>query len=233
MEISKQLSRNIYIMFSICFGGGNYLYITKYVDGDTFIGVCAFAVTCVFALMLYNVGTWFITYAFPALNSIIVSHRLKNEQPAALIKEYIPAIVVDEQTENDIPASDLISDVQIVRLKQIKESVVKDFIPFLSGANLDTLNGIIENYAYGKMPDKPLSLPLSELNGMTITDLFHFGWNMWFLLKPMNRRSTCRFLKKAFPNVLGEISEQTIYAKMTKDYGTYSIKLIEKEENIT
>lgn len=48
----------------------------------------------------------------------------------------------------------------------------------------------------------------------------------------MNRRSTCRFLKKAFPNVLGEISEQTIYAKMTKDYGAYSIKLIEKEENI-
>ena len=94
------------------------------------------------------------------------------------------------------------------------------------------MTGIIENYAYGKMPDKPLYLQLSELNGMTVTDLFHFGWNIWFLLKPMNRRSTCRFLKKAFPNVLGEISEQTIYAKMTKDYGAYSIKLIEKEENI-
>ncbi len=54
MEISKQLSRNIYIMFSICFGSGNYLYITKYVGGDVFIGVCAFAVTGIFALMLYN-----------------------------------------------------------------------------------------------------------------------------------------------------------------------------------
>ena len=182
--------------------------------------------------MLYNVGTWFTTYAFPALNSIIVFHRQKNGQPVVLIKEDIPAIAVDEQTENDIPVSDLISDVSIVRLEQIKKSVVNDFVPFLSEANLDTLSGIIENYADGKMPDKPLSLPLSELNGMTITDLFHFGWNMWFLLKPMNRRSTCRFLKKAFPNVLGEISEQTIYAKMTKDYGAYSIKLIEKGENI-
>lgn len=233
MEISKQLSRNIYIMFSICFGGGNYLYITKYIGGDVFIGVCAFAVTGVFALMLYNVGTWFITYAFPALNSIIVSHRQRNRQPDVAVMTDIPTVAVDEQTETDIPMSDLISDIPAGRLEQIKESIINDFLPFLSGANLDTLNGIIENYAYGKMPDKPLSLLLSELNGITITDLFHFGWNMWFLLKPMNRRSTCRFLKKAFPNVLGEISEQTIYAKMTKDYGAYSIKLIEKEENIT
>ena len=182
MDISKQLSRNIYLMFSICFGGGAYLYITKYVGGDVFIGVCAFAVTCVFATMLYNVGAWFTTYAFPALNSIIVSHRQRYEQPVLLIKEYIPAIAVDEQTENEIPASDLISDVPIDHLEQIKESVVNDFIPFLSGANLDTLNGIIENYADGKMPDKPLSMPLSELNGMTITDLFHFGWIYGFYL---------------------------------------------------
>lgn len=219
-------------MFSICFGGGNYLYITKYVGGDVFIGVCAFAVTGIFALMLYNVGTWFITYAFPILNSIIVSHRQRKRQLDVTIKTGITTVAVDEQTENDIPVSDLISDVPVVRLEQIKERVVNDFAPFLSVANLDTLNGIIENYADGKMPDKPLCLPLSELNGMTITDLFHFGWNMWFLLKPMNRRSTCRFLKKAFPKVLGEISEQTIYAKMTKDYGAYSINLIEKEENI-
>lgn len=232
MEISKQLSRNIYIMFSICFGGGNYLYITKYVGGDVFIGVCAFAVTGIFALMLYNVGTWFITYAFPTLNTIIVSHRQRKRQLDVTIKTGITTVAVDEQTENDIPVSDLISDVPVIRLEQIKERVVNDFAPFLSVANLDTLNGIIENYADGKMPDKPLCLPLSELNGMTITDLFHFGWNMWFLLKPMNRRSTCRFLKKAFPKVLGEISEQTIYAKMTKDYGAYSINLIEKEENI-
>ena len=181
------------------------MYITKYVGGDVFIGVCAFAVTCVFAMMLYNVGAWFATYAFPALNSIVVSHRQRDEQPVVLIKEYIPAIAFEEQTENEIPASDLISDVPIDRLEQIKESVVNDFIPFLSGSNLDTLNGIIENYADGKMPDKPITLQLSQLNGMTVTDLFHFGWNIWFLLKPMNRRSTCRFLKKAFPNVLGEI----------------------------
>ncbi len=219
-------------MFSICFGGGNYLYITKYVGGDVFIGVCAFAVTGIFALMLYNVGTWFITYAFPTLNSIIVSHRQRKRQPVVIIKEEIPTVTVDQQSENDVPASDLIMDVPAVHLEQIKERVVNDFAPFLSVANLDTLNGIIENYADGKMPDKPLCLPLSELNGMTITDLFHFGWNMWFLLKPMNRRSTCRFLKKAFPKDLEEISEQTIYAKMTKDYGAYSIKLIEKEENI-
>ncbi len=232
MEISKQLSRNIYIMFSICFGGGNYLYITKYVGGDVFIGVCTFAVTGVFALMLYNVGTWFITYAFSTLNLIIVSHRQRKRQLDVTIETEIPTVAVDQQPENDVPASDFIMDVPVVRLEQIKERVVNDFVPFLLGANLDTLNGIIENYADGKMPDKPLSLPLSELNGMTITDLFHFGWNIRFLLKPMNRGSTCRFLKRAFPKVLGEISEQTIYAKMTKDYGAYSINLIEKEENI-
>ncbi len=169
---------------------------------------------------------------FPTLNSIIVSHRQRKRQLDVTIKTGITTVVVDEQTENEIPVSDLISDVPVVRLEQIKERVVNDFAPFLSVANLDTLNGIIENYADGKMPDKPLCLPLSELNGMTITDLFHFGWNMWFLLKPMNRRSTCRFLKKAFPKVLGEISDQTIYAKMAKDYGAYSINLIEKEENI-
>jgi len=232
MDISKQLSRNIYIMFSICFGGGSYIYITRCVGGDAFIGVCAFAVTGVFALMLYNVCIWFKTYAFPSLNSIIVSQRQRKGQTIVSIEKEIPAIAVDQEIENDITTSDLTTDVPDCRLEQIKKSVVNDFVPFLSAANLDALNDIIENYADGEMPDKPLCLSLSELNGMTITDLFHFGWNMWFLLKPMNRRTTCRFLKKAFPKILGEISEQTIYAKMTKDYGAFSIKLIEKEENI-
>lgn len=232
MDISKQLSRNIYIMFSICFGGGSYIYITRCVGGDTFIGVCAFSVTCVFALMLYNVCTWFKTYAFPTLNSIIISHRQRKGQANVSIEEEIPTIAADQEIENDITATDLTTDVPDCRLEQIKKSVVNDFVPYLSAANLDALNDIIENYADGEMPDKPLCLSLSELNGMTITDLFHFGWNMWFLLKPMNRRATCRFLKKAFPKILGEISEQTIYAKMTKDYGAFSIKLIEKEENI-
>lgn len=232
MEISKQLSRNIYIMFSICFGCGSYIYITRCVGGDTFIGVCAFAVTGVFALMLYNVCIWCKTCAFPSLNSIIVSNRQRKGQTIVSIEEEIPAIAADQEIENDNTTSDLSTGVTDCRLEQIKKSIVNDFVPFISAANLDTLNGIIENYADGEMPDKPLCLSLSELNGMTITDLFHFGWNMWFLLKPMNRRATCRFLKKAFPNVLGEISEQTIYAKMTKDYGAFSIKLIEKEENI-
>lgn len=231
MTIFTQLSRNIYMMFSICFGSGSYIYITRCVGGDTFIGVCAFAVTSVLALMLYNVGIWFKTYAFPSLNSIIVSHRLRKVQTILCIEEEIPAITADQEIENDITTSDSTTDVPDCRLEQIKESVVNDFAPFISATNLDALNGIIENYADGEMPDKPLCLSLSELNGMTITDLFHFGWNLWFLLKPMNRRATCRFLKKAFPNVLGEISEKTIYAKMTKDYGAFSIKLIEKEEN--
>lgn len=233
MEIYTLLSRNIYIMFSIGFGCGSYIYITRCVGGDTFIGVCAFGVTGIFALMLYNVCTWFKTYAFPSLKSIIVSHSQRKVQTIVSIEKEFLAIAAYQEIVNDITTSDSTTDVPDCRLEQIKKSVVNDFVPFLSAANLDTLNGIIENYADGEMPDKPLYLSLSELNGITITDLFHFGWNMWFLLKPMNRRATCRFLKKAFPNVLGEISEQTIYAKMTKDYGAFSIKLVEKEENIS
>lgn len=61
--------------------------------------------------MLYNVGAWFITYALPALKLIIVFHRQRNKQPDVTDMTEIPIVTVDEQTETDIPASDLISDI--------------------------------------------------------------------------------------------------------------------------
>ncbi len=57
--------------------------------------------------------------------------------------------------------------------------------------------------------------------------MFHYVWNIWHHLGSVNRRFSCRFFIKIMPGILQGISEKTMYAKMTKDYGDFSIPLYE------
>ncbi|MCD8202908.1 MAG: hypothetical protein LUD48_04645 [Prevotella sp.] len=245
MHILEIIAKGTYIIFSICAGCATYIYITVGIGGDTFIGICFFAITCIFAMLLYKVWQWICYVSSSPANSQpahvhpvpfqkrishgAVQHQ-ENDIENSLTAECGVCTVQEEAKPEEKSASDRSIQNEIA-IKNAKDKVSKDFVRFLPEEEMDTLLCIIDDYAHKRMPTNSIDLPLSQLNGMTIIDLYHFGWNIWFLLKPMRRRTTCHFLKKAFPSVLREISENTIYAKMTIDYGAFSIKLIEKEEN--
>lgn len=233
-----------YTIFSIFVGIAAYIYVTVGIGGDTFIGICFFAIACIFAALIYKVVEWACCVSSSSANDkgpdvcLAPSRKMitlgavgrqeetAHDSPAAReesVAEEKPLPVEKPAAEAQMPDE--------TAIENAKDRVSRDFINFLPDEEMATLMSIIDDYAHKRMPAKSIDLPLSQLNGLTIIDLYHFGWNIWFLLKPMRRRTTCRFLKKAFPVVLREISEGTIYAKMTIDYGAFSIKLIEKEES--
>ena len=96
---------------------------------------------------------------------------------------------------------------------------------------MDALVQILTDYAEGKDPT-PILRNLSELNGLKPKDLYHYGWNIWARLKPMSRRFTCAFLKKAFPNILEDSSEQTIYSKMMEDCYVGAVRNVTLNEDL-
>ncbi|MCD8288944.1 MAG: hypothetical protein LUC26_03400 [Prevotella sp.] len=243
MHIFRIILSGAYTIFSIFVGIAAYIYVTVGIGGDTFIGICFFAIACIFAALIYKVVEWACCVSSSSADSS--PSVLSSLSPKLLLPDIPPR---QEETAHDSPAAREESvaeekplpvekpaaEVQMpdeMAIENAKDRVSRDFINFLPDEEMATLMSIIDDYAHKRMPAKSIDLPLSQLNGLTIIDLYHFGWNIWFLLKPMRRRTTCRFLKKAFPVVLREISEGTIYAKMTIDYGAFSIKLIEKEES--
>ena len=106
------------------------------------------------------------------------------------------------------------------------------FKEYLPEVEIERLLAMLENLRTGVISDGAITRPLAQANGLTVTDLFHYGWNVWTRTQLCSRRRMCSFLRQAFPNMLGHISVDTIYSKMTKDYGPYSIPLVEDGEKL-
>ena len=58
MNIFKVIMRGSYSIFAICVGAGSYLYITKDIGGDSFIGLCSFGISSILCFILYQVAIW-------------------------------------------------------------------------------------------------------------------------------------------------------------------------------
>ena len=106
------------------------------------------------------------------------------------------------------------------------------FKEFLPEVEIERLLVMLENLRTGVICDGAVSRPLAQAYGLTVTDLFHYGWNVWSRTQLCSRRRMCSFLRQAFPNMLGHISADSIYSKMTKDYGPHSIPLVEGGEKL-
>lgn len=102
-------------------------------------------------------------------------------------------------------------------LKRYTQFIFGDYFP---EKEMPALLQIVDDYADCKISCTPTLCRLSDIGGLKAKDIYHYGWNLWARLKPMDRHATCRFLKNAFPEILKDSSTDTIYRKMTvEDYG--------------
>lgn len=246
MNVFSIIARSSYTMFTICAGGGVYIYVTKGLGGDCFIGILGFSVACVFSFMLYKIGEWMVQLSAPYPYSsvepdfqtaspgsgVIYIESIKDllgcSEEESMIKDepsesegtLIP-INIEEQPEED-------NHETIEELKKYTLTIFKDFFP---ERELSTLVQIVDDFADGKIACASTRCTLSEIGGLKAKDIYHYGWNLWARLKPMDRHATCRFLKNAFPEILKDSSVDTIYRKMTvEDFGCtiQNIKLDER-----
>ena len=213
MKTISIIFQSSYALLTICLGAVGYIYVVHGLGGDSVMGVLALAVIAVFAAMLYKLGGWFVNEALPQLEQIAARRRAKHKL-AAEASEKEAEIAVEASAWEEIVA--------------YTKCTFKEFLP---EREIEQLILALESLREGgPLSDVSILRTLEQANGLTITDLFHYGWNVWARMGTCNRRRMCSFLIRVFPNMLGHITVDTIYAKMTKDYGDYTIPLIPRKE---
>ena len=202
-----------YALLTLCLGAAGYIYVIHGLGGDSVMGVLALGIIGVLAAMLYRLGSWFVQEALPLLKRIY-THRHEIRIAAKAAKADVPVSVEDSVW---------------TEITNYTRCIFKEY---LTGVEIERLLAMLENLRTGVISDGAITRPLAQANGLTVTDLFHYGWNVWSRAQLCSRRRMCSFLRQAFPNMLGHISVDTIYSKMTKDYGPYSIPLVEDGEKL-
>jgi hypothetical protein len=263
MNIFKVIMKGSYSIFAICVGAGSYIYITKDIGGDSFIGVCSFGISSILCFILYQVAIWlnqelsFISSKCDYPQSECFTFKEEYEQTKLI--DYTGATNGDDSTmtttkENDISVIEfneqqietreyeeaLADDTYLKEKEESNEELLEElkiytsliFEPYVRATDIPILLQILEDFAGGKMNGTTFNRPLSTLNGLTVKDFMHYGWNIWARLKPMNRRNTARFLKNAFPTIMKDTKESSIYAKMTCDEGAFSIKIVKLDDSL-
>ena len=254
MNIFKFIFQNSFAMLSICAGGYSYIVITKEAGGDTFLGICSFAITLIFAMIVYRALEW-LAFEMETLrsqspnsnskvnrdsgvSSIISLPFTSMTMPKAYLNfhESTNSDFIDVETEpltdNENETIEEWHDGRKALLDELKEYTKVVFKPFVRESDLPILLQILEDYSNCNMNCTPFTHKPTELNGITAKDIMHYGWNIWARLKPMNRQSTARFLKTAFPEILKETKTSSVYAKMTCDEGSFRIKIIKADESL-
>ncbi len=202
-----------YVLLTLCLGAAGYIYVVHGLGGDSVMGVLALGIIGVLAAMLYRLGSWFVQEALPQLKRIY-AHRCKIRAAEKAAKANAPVSVEDSVW---------------TKIAAYTRCIFKEYLPEVE---IERLLAMLENLRTGVISDGAITRPLAQANGLTVTDLFHYGWNVWTRTQLCSRRRMCSFLRQAFPNMLGHISVDTIYSKMTKDYGPYSIPLVEDGEKL-
>lgn len=111
------------------------------------------------------------------------------------------------------------------RLEEVKQYTKEELKPYLSNEDINKLLTLLDDYSFYQQPRAALNCRLPSCNGLTHTDIFHYVWNVWNHIDTVNCHFSCRFFISAMSGILEGISERTMYAKMIRDYGEYSIPL--------
>ena len=185
MKTISIIFQSSYVLLTICLGAVGYIYVVHGLGGDSVMGVLALAVVAVFAAMLYKLGGWFVNEALPQLEQIAARRRAKRKMAAEASKKEA-VIAVEASAWEEIVA--------------YTKCTFKDFLP---EREIEQLILALECLREGGLlSDVSILRTLEQANGLTITDLFHYGWNVWARMGTCNRRRMCSFLTRVFPKAI-------------------------------
>lgn len=89
---------------------------------------------------------------------------------------------------------------------------------------------LVDEYANGIISCTPIMIAINDTKGLRPIDFYHLIWILWTRLNTLDRRVSCRFIKNAFPMILENTNEETIYRKMNDSYVKCTIENIPKDE---
>ncbi|MDY5666852.1 MAG: hypothetical protein SPF85_06245 [Alloprevotella sp.] len=113
---------------------------------------------------------------------------------------------------------------------QCKEYIRRVVAQYFSEELMPQLLHLVEEYANGIIRCAPIMIAINDTKRLRPIDFYHLIWNLWTRLNALDRRASCRFIKNAFPIILENTNEETIYRKMNDTYVKCTIENIPKDE---
>lgn len=113
---------------------------------------------------------------------------------------------------------------------QCKEYIRRIVAKYFPEELMPQLLHLVEEYANGIIRCTPIMIAINDTKGLRPIDFYHLIWNLWTRLNALDRRASYRFIKNAFPMILENTNEETIYRKMNDTYVKCTIENIPKDE---
>lgn len=225
MNITKFVSTNIYLIMTLFICAISYIYVVNGLKCHIVLGVCSIGIEGIVSYSVYvvllSVCKEGMTRQKLSKRKPIVSEDTgKNSMPIITEKHDILPVQEINTKETD-------RQMTVTQCKEYIEKVVAQYFP--EELTLQLLH-LVEEYASGIIRCTPIKIGINDTKGLRPIDFYHLIWNLWTRLDALDRRASCRFIKNAFPMILENTNEETIYRKMNDTYVRCTIENIPKDE---
>lgn len=232
MNISRLVSNSIYIMMTLLVCAISYIYVVNGLKCDPALGICSVAIDAILAYTIYRV----VLSIYEEKHITRCSHRKVQKKPCTNAKQQATddKLIRNEnhtiQTDKSKKQRDACKGNHKLAIAECKTYMEKVVSPFFPEETMPDLIQLVDDYANGMVRCTPIMIGTNDTKELRPIDFFHLVWNLWTRLNTLDRRASCRFIKNAFPLILENIGEETIYRKMNDTYARCTIENIPKGE---
>lgn len=206
----------------------SYIYVVNGLKCHAVLGICSVGIEGIVSYSVYaillSVCKDGIAKCKPTLRKSIVSKDASKKSQSMKTAEcnvlHMQEIETKESTRQ-------------IALTQCKEYIEKVVARYFPEATTPQLLQMADEYANAIIRCTPIMIDINDTKGLRPIDFYHLIWNLWTRLNTLDRRASCRFIKNAFPVILENINEETIYRKMNDTYAKCTIENIPKDEPLT
>lgn len=225
MNITKFVSTNIYLIMTLFICAISYIYVVNGLKCHIVLGVCSIGIEGIVSYSVYVV-------LLSVCNEGMTRQKLSKRKPIVSEDTGKNAMPIITEKHDILPVQEINTketDRQMV-VTQCKEYIEKVVAQYFPKELTPQLLHLVEEYASGIIRCTPIKIGINDTKGLRPIDFYHLIWNLWTRLDALDRRASCRFIKNAFPMILENTNEETIYRKMNDTYVRCTIENIPKDE---
>lgn len=225
MNMTKYVSTNIYLMMTLFVCAISYIYVVNGLKCHAVLGVCSIGIEGVISHSVYVV-------LLSMCKEGMTRHKTSARKPVVsedLGKKPMP-LRTEEQEVLPVQEIDAIETNRQAAITQCKEYIRKVVAQYFPEKLMPKLLHLVDEYANGIISCTPIMIAINDTKGLRPIDFYHLIWILWTRLNTLDRRVSCRFIKNAFPMILENTNEETIYRKMNDTYVKCTIENIPKDE---
>ena len=221
MNITKIVVANIYSMMTLFVCAVSYIYVVNGLKCHVVLGICSIGIEGIISHSVYV-----------ALLSVCKKRKIRCKpiiRKSAISERSKP---VKAEDCNDLPVQEFKTKeaTRQMAVTQCKEYIEKVIAQYFPEDITPQLLRLVEEYANGIIRCSPIMIGINDTKGLRPIDFYHLIWNLWTRLNSLDRRASCRFIKNAFPKILENTNEETIYRKMNDTYAKCTIENIPKDK---